>query len=195
MLVTLCNAANHHTGQCNPRIDRLAKETALGESTVRRALSSLADKNLIRRERPRRTDGSLGTYHYSFPHLLAARTPPLAPSASPPLAPSGLVEPEVDLEPEELQAAAPRNGSEVVVAKPRNEIWDTLGEIFGEPTTRTACQVRGKVVASLRSARASPDEIVRRAKRWPLHFDTATLTDLALEKHWDTLDRKPLRRE
>jgi hypothetical protein len=70
-----------------------------------------------------------------------------------------------------------------------------LSAIFGEPTTRTACQVRGKVVASLRSARASPDEIVRRAKRWPLHFDTATLTDLALEKHWDTLDRKPLRRD
>lgn len=195
VLVTLCNAANHHTGQCNPRIDRLAKETALGESTVRRSLASLADKGLICRERSRRSDGSLGTYHYSFPHLLAARTPPLAPSASPPLAPSGLVEPEVVLEPEEhliAPAARARNGT---AHRPRNEIWDALGEIFGEPTTRSAQKVRGKVCASLRSARASPQEIESRARRWPLYFDTAILTDLALEKHWDTLGRKPLRRQ
>lgn len=77
----------------------------------------------------------------------------------------------------------------------RDEIWDALGAIFGEPTTRTAEKVRGKVVSSLRYAHADPAEIEVRAKRWPLHFDRATLTDLALEKHWDTLGRKPLRRQ
>jgi hypothetical protein len=75
-----------------------------------------------------------------------------------------------------------------------NLVWDALSYVFGEPTTRSAQQVRGKVVASLRQAGATPDEIVARAKRWPLHFGDAAMTDLALEKHWDTLPRKPLRR-
>ncbi len=190
VLVALSNAANHHTGQCNPRIDRLARETALGESTVRKALCGLTDKGFIRRERPRRADGTKGVYFYSFPHLLAERTPPLPGSASPPLRDSAPIEeePEVVLEPEETLAAAPR-------ARPRNPIWDTLTEVFGEPTTRSAQKVRGKVCSSLSAARASPDEIISRAKRWPLHFDGATMTDLALEKHWDTLARQPLRRQ
>ncbi len=188
VLLALANAANHHTNQCNPRIDRLALETELGESTVRKALCSLADKGFIERERPRRGDGSLGVYRYTFPHLLLAeRTPPLSASGSPPLPRSGLVEPEVVLEPEKI-AAPPQ-------PRPRNVIWDTLTEVFGEPTTRSAQKVRGKVCSSLSAARASPDEIISRAKRWPLHFDSATMTDLALEKHWDTLARQPLRRQ
>lgn len=84
-------------------------------------------------------------------------------------------------------AAAPRK-------RAPNLVWDALSYVFGEPTTRSAQQVRGKVVASLRAAGATPDEIVARAKRWPLHFGDAAMTDLALEKHWDTLPRKPLRR-
>jgi len=49
------------------------------------------------------------------------------------------------------------------------------------------------VCSSLRAAGATPDEIFARAKRWALHFDHATLTDHALEKHWDTLPLKPRR--
>lgn len=96
---------------------------------------------------------------------------------------------EYEVEEDEVQtlAAAPRE-------RAPNEIWDTLADIFGKPTTRTAETRRGKVVSSLRRAGATPDEIVARAKRWPLHFDKATMTDTALESHWDTLPRKPLRR-
>ena len=100
-----------------------------------------------------------------------------------------------------LGTGAPQNESHVEREKPsmpsarqRNEIWDALSNVFGEPSTRSSQELRGKVVASLRSAGATPDEIYARAKRWALHFDHATMTDLALEKHWDTLARKPLRR-
>ena len=74
-----------------------------------------------------------------------------------------------------------------------NPLWDALTEVFGDATTETARSRRGKVCRSLAAAGASPDEIVRRAKSWPRHFDDATLTELALEKHWDTLAHKPLR--
>lgn len=98
---------------------------------------------------------------------------------------------EYEVEEDEVEhlAAAPRQ------PRPANDIWDVLSEIFGEPTTRTAQKVRGKVASSLRSAGANRDEILKRAKTWPQHFDNATFTDLALEKHWDTLGRKPLRRQ
>ncbi len=81
-------------------------------------------------------------------------------------------------------AAAPRK---------RNEIWDALTHMFGEPTTPSAVKLRGKVAQELRSVRATHDEILARGKRWPLHFDNATLTETALVKHWDRLGRKPLR--
>src|SRR5690606_25592436 len=77
--------------------------------------------------------------------------------------------------------------------RPRNPVWDTLAEVFGEPSTKTARSVRGKVVASLTQAGATPSEIQRRVVMWPLHYPDATLTDLALEKHWDALARPPLK--
>lgn len=77
--------------------------------------------------------------------------------------------------------------------RPRNPVWDTLAEVFGDPSTKTARSVRGKVVASLTQAGATPPEILRRVAMWPLHYPDATLTDLALEKHWDALARPPLK--
>jgi hypothetical protein len=65
--------------------------------------------------------------------------------------------------------------------------------MFGEPTTPSAVKLRGKITQELRTAGATPDEIMARGKRWPLHFDNATLTETALVKHWDRLGRKPLR--
>jgi hypothetical protein len=43
-------------------------------------------------------------------------------------------------------------------------------------------------------AGATGEEVVKRAKTWPNHFEKATLTDRALEDHWDKLGRPPLRR-
>ena len=185
VLLALANAANHHTGRCHPKITRLADETELGEKTVRRALTSLEAKGIISRERARQSDGTLGTYTYRFPMLDFHDQPAVTESTSPPVTATAL-EPEVSLEPEVGLAAEPR-------ARPRNPLWDALTEVFGEATTETACSRRGKVCRSLTAARASPEEIVRRARAWPRHFDDATLTELALEKHWDVLGRPPLR--
>lgn len=75
----------------------------------------------------------------------------------------------------------------------RNGIWDALAMVFGEPTTRTNTSLRGRVAASLGEAGATPDQILDRARVWPLHFPGATLTETALEKHWDRLGRPVLR--
>jgi hypothetical protein len=77
--------------------------------------------------------------------------------------------------------------------RPRDEIWDALVVVFGEPTTRSNRSLRNKIVASLREAEATYAEIIARAYTWPSHFPGATLTETALEVHWDRLGRPPLR--
>lgn len=75
----------------------------------------------------------------------------------------------------------------------RNEVWDALVNVFGPPTTESNTRLRGRVTRSLKGAGATYDEIITRAQRWPLYFPGATLTETALEKHWDRLGRPPLR--
>jgi hypothetical protein len=190
VLVALADRCNKDTLCCRPYIKTVAQDCNLSERAVRMAIDYLCDEaRLIQRRRRRSEDGTLRGYDYVFPPV-AVHAEPAAPDAGSPAARGAAHEPEVDLEPKPL-AAAPQNGKS---QRPRNDVWDTLNTLFGEPTTRSAQTLRGKVCFSLRQAGATPDEIIRRAKRWPLHFDSATLTAPALEKHWDTLARKPLRR-
>lgn len=47
VLLMLANCSNHHTGQCNPSHDRLAKECGMSKDSVKRAISELAEKGLL----------------------------------------------------------------------------------------------------------------------------------------------------
>ncbi len=173
----------------------LSKMLGVTDRTVRDYLTELKDAGYIKVYR--RGRGQTNVYRIVQNKIIAVKPPEESSveEQSDRNSASGLdrnpasdKEYEVEEDEVKIMAAAPR-------ARPRNPIWDTLTEVFGEPTTRSAQKVRGKVCSSLTAARASPDEIISRAKRWPLHFDSATMTDLALEKHWDTLARQPLRRQ
>jgi hypothetical protein len=82
---------------------------------------------------------------------------------------------------------------EAKASSTRNPVWDALTEVFGEASTESAKTLRGKVTRSLSAAGATGDEVRKRARSWPRHFEGATLTETALEKHWDALGRPPLR--
>lgn len=47
VLLMLANCSNHHTGQCNPSHDRLARECGMSKDSVKRAISELAEKGLL----------------------------------------------------------------------------------------------------------------------------------------------------
>lgn len=181
VLIALANAANHHTGLCCPSLKRLAKETDSSVKTVQRCLDDLEAMGLIQRQERQRDNGSQTSNAYRF-FTVTVTTPP-GQNDHPPLVTVTTPEPEV------------RTGSEPSMpsARKRNEIWDALTVMFGEATTRSAQTKRGKVTKELRDAGATYDEILARGKRWPMHFDTATLTETALVNHWDRLGRKPLR--
>ena len=75
----------------------------------------------------------------------------------------------------------------------RDPIWDTLVEIFEEPTNDATRGRRNRAVKLLRQSGATPEEIRLRVQMWPLHFEKATLTDIALANRWDELGRPPMR--
>jgi DNA-binding transcriptional MocR family regulator len=185
VLVALANRVNPDTELCCPSISRLVFETELSRSSVKRALYELDAVGLIVKVPRVRANGSDTSNEYRFPHVTVNRGE--VQSEPPPMFTVDPPEPKELTERETSIAAEPRK-------RAPNLVWDALSHVFGEPTTRSAQQMRGKVVSSLRAAGATPDEIVARAKRWPAHFDGAVMTDRALEKHWDTLGRKPLRR-
>lgn len=71
-----------------------------------------------------------------------------------------------------------------------NEVWEWLTEAFGKPTASQE-SLRAKLVMSLVAEGADADELAARAATWPAHFGEATLTETALEKHWNRLGLPP----
>ena len=73
-------------------------------------------------------------------------------------------------------------------ARERDEIWDTLTAIFGEPRTPSQTRLRGKHVKELKIAAATPDEIHRQSRLFTRRFENATLTEPALVKWFGQLE-------
>lgn len=180
VLLALADHAKDDGTYAWPSVETIAREAHLSSRQVRRCLRNLEESGSITQTGTSRAGTHIYTVNMTPGHIVRPRTN-RAGDADDLSAEPSLEQPSEDL------AAAPR-------ARPRNELWDALETIFGPATTRSAQQVRGKVVAGLAVAGATPAEINRRARAWPQHFDGATMTDLAFEKHYDTLGRKPLRR-
>lgn len=196
VLLSLADYADEDGGSIWPSVKTICSDTLLSERQVQYALRNLEQLGEIAVEQK---GGGRRTTRYRIlmrevqnphPSEQARGAVDCTPEVQP-------IAPDPSVEPPELQnlAAAPRNGHRKIPKQELNRVWDALAYIFGAPTTRTAETLRGRVVSSLAAAGASPDEIMRRARAWPQHFDSATLTAAALEKHWDTLGRKPLRRQ
>jgi hypothetical protein len=185
VLLVLADHAKDDGSSAWPSVATIAHEAHLSEKQVQRCLASLKLAKRIRNTGKSRS----GTNVYSVSMVERRSKGDILSGATNPTKPRDRMSPEPSLvQPsEDLVAATPR-------PKPRNVIWDALTYVFGEPTSPTAISKRGKVCRDLKAANATPDQVVARASAWPAHFDDATLTPEALEKHWDTLGRRPLRR-
>jgi hypothetical protein len=64
LLVSIANAHNHATGICCPSIDRLAAESSMSRSTVKRWLRWLEEHHFIEREERRDTTGRQQSYGF-----------------------------------------------------------------------------------------------------------------------------------
>lgn len=189
VLVKLAEQSNDD-GECWPSMRTIARDCEFGERSAMRWIRHLEELGLVTAvarhdERGRQTSN---LYRLSFQEGEGDTVDTLPPSA---MSTSGATQltpsREEPLKEPSEELASPRNGRQ------RNPVWDALTEVFGEPSTDTARTLRGKICSSLTRAGATPDELVTRAKSWPRHFEDATLTETALEKHWDKLGRPPLR--
>ena len=193
VLLVLADHAKEDGTSAWPSVDTISVQSRLTRRQVQRCLRNLEEAGRIKQTGKSRAGTSIYTV-LGYPHRGDNMTPPGGTSTT-----SGgdRITPDPSLEQPSVEpiAAAPRNGHPPRRTKAElNEVWDTLSEIWGEPSTRSEVTQRGKLVQSLGAAGATRDEIFKRAKTWPQHFDSATLTAEALEKHWTALGRKPLRR-
>jgi len=170
-------------GSSYPGRGTLAKRLGCSVDSVDRAARELVIAGALEKTSRWTEDGDQTTNLCRLIYAAPVQHPGRKPAATP--SRNGAAQNENHLERETPLAATPRA---------RNPLWDTLTTIFGEPSTRSAQKVRGKVLSSLTAAGASPEEMLKRARKWPNYFPDAVMTDLALEKHWDTLGRPPLRR-
>jgi len=72
-------------------------------------------------------------------------------------------------------------------------VWDGLVLAFGDPPESQRA-LRARIVRSLASMGAGDMNVLKdRIMAWPAHFGEATLTETALEKHWNRLGLPPRR--
>ncbi len=91
---------------------------------------------------------------------------------------------ELEEEPSEEE---PLNKNHSLAAKPRNPTWDTLVELFGEPTDKRR-SLYGRVTKYLTDQEATPDLIRERATRIVTDWGPEKLTITSLETHWSRFD-------
>lgn len=75
-----------------------------------------------------------------------------------------------------------------MVERPRDEIWDTLVELYGEVSNANARGRRNKAVQLLKESGATPDEMRKRFENYPVVMGNAQNTDIAFATNWDKLD-------
>lgn len=190
--IVLADHAREDGTSAWPSVETIAHQSRLSVRQARRCLRNLEESGEIKETGTSRK----GTHIYEFPlYRRADNMSPLGRTNRADGEDNMSADPSLEQPSVEPLAPAARNGHHPKPTRAQlDDVWDGLTDIFGPVTTRTAETARGKVVASLAGAGATREEIHRRAKTWPQHFDTATFTQHALEKHWDTLGRKPLRR-
>jgi hypothetical protein len=181
VLLVLADYADEDGGSCWPSIKTIANESLLSERQVQYCLRNLEQLGEIEVSK----GGGRRSNRYRVLMGRGAKSAPVrgevdcTPGVQP-IAPDPPIDPPV-----KKPLAAPRQP---------DPIWDALNYVFGAVTSPTGLSKRGKVNRDLKKAGATADQVVARASAWPAHFDDATLTPEALEKHWDTLGRRPLRR-
>lgn len=73
-------------------------------------------------------------------------------------------------------------------ARVRNEIWDTVCDVYGfKPVTKNEQSRVGKIVRDLKLKGATPDDIRTRAGHYRQRWPKMSFTPEALLKHWDSL--------
>lgn len=201
----LARRANNDTGRCWPGRQRLANDCGgCSLDSIDRAMTELVELGAVTRQRqsvgPKGRAPNIYTVQFAPPPALVAllNTPDIEevdrePAANPDeVGRSGaatvsreaaaLSRPS-DLDPENARADAPASPR----PRPRDEVWDALVAVWGEPATDPERKARGKVVRQLKAEHlTNPAALVDRGRRARQRWSEATPN--VLVTRWTDLD-------
>ncbi len=179
VLLAYADAAEHDGTRSYPGEQRLIEMTGYSVSTVRRITAELLKLGMLVQVKAGHR-GQRAEYWValkasqsdtqSAESLSSEPTKPIADDTPP------VLDPSVEILPS-------------VVSHDRDEIWDTLVDLFGEPSNDGTRGKRNRVVKLLKQSSASPDDIRTRYAAWRHLFSDATITDTGLANQWDALGR------
>ena len=203
VLLALANRTNHETGVCFPGQKLLAQECSMSDRSVRRHLKNLEAQGLITRRPRMRSEGRGRTsdeYRIAFvqPDNMSARSRPTGHDAATNRTnqddqPDTGVRGRTVREPKEKNlAAAPREQPAKKTREP-----DLLFEAIARACNIDIGQLTGtsrgqlnKAVKELKDIGATPDHVGDKARAYRRQYENATLTPMALVKHWPSLTVK-----
>ena len=175
-----------------PGRSTLAKRMGCHRATVDRAVEELIELGALTK-RVRVKDGKYQSSLYTIRRVAPSRThaaTPVAPVQPPPSHPCDIELEPVELEPKELLAAPPRKN-------PKQKEPDLLFEAIARACTIDITQLTGtsrgqlnKATKELRDIGATPEQVADKARAYRHQYEHATLTPVALVKHWPSLTVK-----
>lgn len=166
--------ADHKRGDTFVGIKTLAREARASADTVRRAITELTEAGAL--TVTVRFDGDRQTTNLytliAVPPSKNATLPPGADAGVPPGKNAGAY---ISSQNDQSQT--------ITLAKPRNEIWDAISSVLGEPSNGIR-SLQGKTTKELQSAGLQADEVIRIMERIVRSWGPEKLTVASLAKHW-----------
>jgi hypothetical protein len=185
LYVVLARYADNENLTAYPGRGTLAKRMNCHRASVDRAVEELVALGAITKQ-VRVKDGKYQSSLYTVRRLPPSRThatTPVAPVQRPPLHPC-----DIELEPEnenqELLAAAPQKEP-----PRRDELFEAVAKACGIPIGNLTRSSRGQLnraVKELREVGATEPDVQAKAKAYRTQYPNATLTPMALVKHWSS---------
>lgn len=189
VLLALADHANGQTGLCIPGQKSLAEQCSMSVRTVQRHLITLEDEGYIRREARMRGAGRGRTSDRYYlgdqgdnPASTRQDDTTKATNQDDQHDNAVVAEPEENRK-EEPIAASPPEAS----AKKKDELFEAVARACGIDWTNLTPSGRGplnKAVKELKQVNATVEQVEARAAAFKKQYPDATLTPMALTKHW-----------
>lgn len=200
VLLALANRTNHETGVCYPGQKLLAKECSMSDRSVRRHLKNLEALGLVERRPRMRKEGRGRTsdeYRIAFfqQDNVSTKSGPTGQTGTTNRTnlhdqPDTGVLTRTEREPEEKTLAP---AAREKPAKKKDELFEAVASACGIDIKQLTGTSRGqlnKATKELRDIGATPDQVEGKARAYRTQYENATLTPVALVKHWPSLVTK-----
>jgi DNA-binding transcriptional MocR family regulator len=192
--LVLLSLADHHnsgTGKCIPSQASVAEQTSMSVRTVQRHMASLEERGLIRRVPRFRGEGRGRT---SDAYILQGDNLARWLQGDKPGTTKATIQ---DDQGDTRVVGTGREPEEnPIAAKPRERqpdiLFDAVAKTCAINTDKLTASARGalnRAVKELRDVNATPDQITAVAKSYRNQYPNATLTPMALVKHWSAFVR------